>query len=258
MATLTVLDVPDADDTLAVSATTLTAQPHYASGTLAFSGAEADETFAVGGVTFTVYENEDALNAAQDPAGLLLAASDTLQAAAAMDAIHAHPVAGELVRCSYAAGVLTLVAREAGEDGNSIALAGDTGITASDTTLLGAVAVGEGEFNTVYASGAEAAIAADLAAQLAAAGFTGAVSGAVVTVTNVDGSDPVCISSNADAILAAQRISARNRVRLVPLVADPDEGAVGDLIVVGTDVKVCTVAQDGETPATYVVVGTQS
>ncbi len=257
MALLSIL-APEVDDTVSVDDNVFTFAQHHATGTLTFASAVAGETFEVAGVAFTIYGTGAALNAAQNPAGLLLAATDTLQAAAAMDAIHAHPVTKELVRARYASGVLTVTALEAGEDGNALTLVGDTHITASDATLLGATDPLAGELSTTYPTGTLVPAALALADELEALGYEASALANVVTVSNGDGTDPAVASSDAANVLAVGRVDTFSRLQLASVAAAPDEGRVGDLVVVGGELNVCTVAQDGETPATYVVVGTQS
>ncbi len=255
MATITVA-APQAGDTVTVGSSTLTARTQYAYGTLTFSGAVEDATFEVCGVTFTLKA------APTERFHCPVAASDTAQAAAAMDTIHAHPVTGPLVRCFYAAGVLTIQARASGTAGNAYTLTGSTGITRSAADFTDAVAVADNEFNIQYPWGATAkngAIAVDIAARLTAAGYLATAAGAVVTVLNVDYSQPLVTSSNSTRLAVSPRSVTTNRVKLTPVAADPNAGgsvlagAVGDLCVYSGKVYVCTVAD-----TTWVVVGSQS
>ncbi len=207
MATITAAAVAAAD-TVTVGSTTLTARAQRAFGTLTFASAIATDTFIVAGVTFTIYASGTTLNAAQNPAGVVVGASDTLMAAAAMDAIHAHPVTGPLVRCSYAAGVLTVVAVGTGITGNDYSLVGGDRITASGATFSDGTAVDPAEFNITF-PGATAAInalvASAIATKLSAAGYTASSSAAIVTVTNTDGTEPAVSSSNGTRLAVGSR-----------------------------------------------------
>jgi hypothetical protein len=261
MATITIA-APNAADTLTVGATTLTARIQRAFGTLTFASAEALDTFVVAGVTFTIYATGALLNAAQNPAGLLLAASDTLQAAAAADAINAHPVTGPLVRATYAAGVVTVVAVGTGTTGNAYTLVGGTRITASGATFTDAVAVVANEFNITHpaaAAASNAAIATDVASRLATTGYLATSAAAVVSVYNADYTEPVVSSSNGTRLAVAFATDASSRARIVPVAADPNAGGsvlagnVGDLVVYSAQLYICTVAD-----TTWVVVGTQT
>lgn len=191
-------------DSFMLNGATYAAIINHAYGTLTFASAVANDTFVVAGVTFTIYGDGDALNAAQNPAGLLLQATDTLQAAAAMDAVNKHPVSGALVRCTYLAGVLHVKAVANGTAGNAYTLVGGDRITASGATLTDASALsanqyaghfGEAVTATKNAKGAEA-----LAAVLVAAGYVVTRADAVLQIYNADGSEPL-ISTNQAARL---------------------------------------------------------
>lgn len=262
MSTITV-SAAAVDDTLTVDDVTLTGTLLSANGTLTPVSAVADNTFTVASTVFTLLDagespTDDAASSAlptvptkqQVPLG----ADDAAQAVAIAEAVNL--AIGDRVRARAASGVVYVRAVATGTAGNAYTLAqtGDT-ITVSAGTFADGEADGALKFDV---SGDDVVAAASIAAKLSSAGFVASSAGAVVTVVRADGTHPAVSSSDAATLACSMPMVSASRLRLTPFAAAPDEGEVGDLINVAGELATCTVAQSGETPATYVVVGTQS
>ena len=107
------------------------AAPVAASATLTFVSVIATDAFVIGPTTFTATSGgSGAANFDID------GASDTLDAAAAVATINAHPTVSQVVTATNVAGVITITAKQKGVVGNFINLSsGDSTISASAANL---------------------------------------------------------------------------------------------------------------------------
>lgn len=191
-ATVTFTGVPTLTNTVTINGQALTATKRNATGTVTFAALANNDTFTIGGITFTAKTS-----GAAGEFQFNLGADDTAAAANAVIAVNASNSVASLaapVKATSALGVVTFRAVNAGTGGNAIALASSNGVRAavSGALLTGGLANVTNTFdpgNTLGTAAASlaAAVNASTTTKVSSLVSAAAVAGVVTLTSRIPG-----------------------------------------------------------------------